>query len=44
MAFFRFHKPLIFNNLHFHKKYHLHLFGDPISLCNRPLHTPIALR
>ena len=44
MAFFRFHKPLIFNNLHFYKKYHLHLFGDPISLCNKPLHTPIALR
>lgn len=32
MAFFRFHKPLIFNNLHFYKKCYLHLFGDPISL------------
>lgn len=42
MAFFRFHNPLIFNQLHFPKKYCLHLFNHAIPLCNKGLHSPLA--
>ena len=42
MAFFRVHNPLIFNQLHFPKKYCLHLFNHAIPLCNKGLHSPLA--
>lgn len=44
MAFFRFHNPLIFNQLHFAKKYYLHLSNHAIPLINKALHNPTLLR